>query len=830
MKRDDRVLEENLARLFARAWQPARPTQEFRARLDAQLRERAGRYGRARAPRVPLWLAAAAVLAVGAAWRLYVPQRPGARADVAEILARGEVAWRVAPQDWQAAETRDGVAELGERAAPLEVRTPPSAAAHVSWMGGEFSLDPAGTVALTQEESGEALRLERGALVARAGALALDLSATDGRLTLEVGSARLAQLEQGLEVQLQTGRGRLSDLPSERAVEAPGLWLLRGGRVLEPEGEIERRTALADPDSGATHSPPPEAPRLAAVLRGRVRAPDGFDEQGAVRWRPVEDYRLFLLKAVPLPMAATPQEVAVREGEGRFHVPAVEPGEYTVFVLAPGHAVWRQAELELGEAAQDPGRVPDLDVQLDVGLTVRGTLRDPSGAPLSGALVLSEVDAPSNVLPLEREALAEYAFVRHAVSEDDGSYVLEHVARGTQVLRASGGGASVAWIDGLEVAGALPLLGVDFVLPPPGAIEGRVLDAEGAPRAGAVVLASVADFSRQRPALSYVASRVDDEGRYALEGLPAGTLAVLLFPSGAPAADSTPDMRLFAVRAGERRTLDFLGRFEGARLRGRLLDAAGSPLPGRAIWIDVPPNSLRPSNLVSTTTDALGGFAFEDLRPGELQLFVAGLRPTELTLVESFSMRAGETLQRDFRAGSESVAGTVVSAADGTPLSGALVVLLAGAERDFAGKSMSDAQGRFVVPHVRPGLYDVVVQPARGAFGDARQSGLSVAAGLGVQGLELRLPPGGSAVITLRDAGGAPIAGAELILVSPAGDARWCDDALESDARGRAEVEGLLLGRWRLRARAPGFAPGEVEFDVQPGQAAAAELVLTKLP
>lgn len=831
MKPDPRVLEENLALLFARAWRPPRPTAEFRARLAQQLRERAGRYGRPRTPAVPLWLAAAAILlALGAAWSLLGRERGAARADAGEILARGLVAWREAPAAWRSATPRDGVAELGARAAPLEVRTPGTAAARLAWNGGELELESGATLTLARDARGEALHLEQGALVARAGATPLALGGPDGALWLEAGRARLAQTPGELEVSLETGRGRLSDGPLQRDVAAPGRWRVRAGVVLDPDESGARRTAAASEPPAPVLPQAPQRELPPATLRGRVLAPDGFAPDGSARWRAVDDYRLFLLRAVPLPMAAMPQEAAVREGDGRFHVPALEPGDYTVFVVAPGYAVWRQAGIELGAIPADPAAALDLDVRLDVGLTVRGTLRDGSGAPLSGALVLSELDAPVNVLPLDPDALAEYDFVRHARSADDGSYNLEHVARGTQVLRASGAGAAVAWIDGLEVAGALPLVGVDFVLPPAGAIEGRVLDADGAPRAGAIVLASVADFSRQRPALSYAAAGVDAEGRYALEGLPAGTLAVLLFPHGEPAADSTPDMRLVGVRAGARRTLDFLARREGARLVGRLLDAAGAPLAGRALWIEAPKSGGRPSNLVSTTTDGNGAFAFDDLRPGSLDVFVAGLRPTELSLLERLSLEPGQTLERELRAESESVAGRVLSRSEGAPQSGALVVLLHGPERSFAGKSMSDADGRFVVPHVRPGLYELRVLPARGAVGELSLRDLAVASGVGVQGLELLLPPGGGIALDVRDDQGRALSGAALRLISPQGEERWCEEPLESDAHGRVEVGGLVPGTWRVEARAPGHAAGIGSVDVRAAEFAHLRLELTRTP
>jgi hypothetical protein len=826
--RDD-VLEHNLARLFERAWRPPRPSGEFRARLGREFADRAGRYARSRGRLLPAWVAAAAALLVlGLAWRLLSAPAPPQRVDLAAILARGEVAWR-SDGAWQALPAEHGVADLGPRAAPLEVWTPPSAAARLAWALGELELLPEGSATLARGAAGESLWLAQGALQAHAQGGTLALGAADGTLALEAGRARLAHVAGGLEVSLASGRARLGDGPSERAVEAPGRWLLRAGRVVEPPAEPELRTAVEERAASET-VPAPEQAAREVVLRGRVRAPDGFEADGSPRWRAQAAYRVLLLRAVPLPMASMPEEPAVREGDGRFAVPPLEPGDYTLFVLAPGHAVWRSQPMQLGLAPQDPAQVPELDVRLDVGLTLRGTLRDKSGAPLAGAMVLSESDAAVGVLPLDVEAMGEFDWVRFAQSDADGAWQLEHVASGTQVLRASGGGAAVAWIDDLEVAGVLPLAGLDLVLGEAGAIEGRVLDADGAPRTGAVVLASVSDFSRQRPALSYAAAEVDGEGRYTIEGLPGGMLAVLLFAQGMQTADSAPDLRLVSLREGGRRTVDFLAQRARARLSGRLLDESGAPLGGRAIWIEADARGGRPASMLSDATDDEGRFEFDDLAPGELDVYVAGLRPTELALVERLALAEGEELERDIRAGSQRVAGRVLAAADGAPVSGALVVLLEGPDGRFAGKAMSDAAGHFALPHVRAGLYELCVLPARGPVGELALPELAVAAGVGVEGLELRLPRGGGIEFAVRDEDGAPVAGALLRLVSPAGVERWCEEELASDAAGRIAVEGLTAGRWRVHASAAGFAEAGIEVEVRPAERATAGLVLRRSP
>lgn len=820
------VLERNLERLFARAWRPPRPSAAFRARLHDAFEARAARFARPRRTLAPLWLAAAAALVVvGLAWRMLGGTAPERPLDLQTIVARGEVAWRAGAGPWNALRAEDGTAQLGARAAPLEVRTPSDVFASVAWAGGELVLEANGALELRAEPQGESAWLARGALSARSVDAALQLAARDGGLALAAGSARLEVTGEGLAIGLDAGRGRISDLPQAREVEAPGRWLVRGGRVLEPaEPSVGRREALPGvdpaPEEPAAAAPPP------ACLRGRVRAPDGFDEDGTPRWRAVESFTVFALRAVALPMAVMPEIVRVEDAEGRFALPALEEGDYVVFVLAPGFAAWRSEAMPLGEALEDAALVPTLDVRLELGVTLSGVVRDAtSGAPLSGAVVVSERDAPIGVLALDRESLEEFGFLRLAVTDADGGWVLEHVARGTQVLRASGGGASVAWLDGVDVRGTQPITDLDFALPPAGTIEGRVLDAEGRARSGAVVLASATDFSRQRPTLSYAACEVDAEGRYAIPGLPGGLVAVLLFADGLARQQGSPDMRMVALRAPGRATADFLEKRTVARLRGRLVDGNGAALAGRTLWLQQASGPDSGRAFVSARTDDAGGFRFEELTPGAHELYVGGLRPTEMTLVDDFRVAAGEELEREFRVGDERVTGVVRAADDGAPVSGALVVLLAGAEQRFVAKAMCEPDGSFALEHVRAGMYELAVAPLRGRLGGLSRPGLAVAAGVGVAGLELELPRGAALVVRVVDELGAPVSGAVLALRRADGGELYCDDVPQTDAEGRWEHEALDAGAWIVRARHPDFRDGQGRVELAVG--ARGELLLT---
>jgi hypothetical protein len=132
-----------------------------------------------------------------------------------------------------------------------------------------------------------------------------------------------------------------------------------------------------------------------------------------------------------------------------------------------------------------------------------------------------------------------------------------------------------------------------------------------------------------------------------------------------------------------------------ARVRGRVVDAAGrAPLPGATLEL-----AGRPP----VTTDAQGGFALDDLPPGELQLRA---RATGFNEVETRAMLvAGATAQLEIALARElpegQISGTVRSF-DGKPIAARIRV-------DPLGKTIEpNADGTFEI-EVAPGEYTVVV-------------------------------------------------------------------------------------------------------------------------
>jgi len=261
-------------------------------------------------------------------------------------------------------------------------------------------------------------------------------------------------------------------------------------------------------------------------------------------------------------------------------------------------------------------------------------------------------------------------------------------------------------------------------------------------------------------------------------------------------------------------------RVTGA-VRLDVADPADATVVGRVELVDP---DLRE---VVATADLVGGaFAFPDVEPGEYTLRalveVDGetaeqyLGPTrDRREARTFAVRTGDAVEIDMVLVRPTTVSGTVTAADGSPVAGARISLVAATDADFAGGSATtDAAGRYTVRDVDPGGYRVRVaapspNPAGllgewygGAADEASGTVVTVtAADRRVVGIDTVLDQGARLRGVVRDAAGNGIADATVHLVPTA-------DAVEgavpvtgreatTDASGAFEITGILPGDHR---------------------------------
>lgn len=563
---------------------------------------------------------------------------------------------------------------------------------------------------------------------------------------------------------LAPGRGPIAALPSEAA-----------GSTLLAEGT---RSAAAGGSSAATAGAQAEAAELAAAavrdrsrreveelegrslppparVSGQVVDPAGRGVQATLQARSVQ--RRQGRRRPEGPGSVGPLETAP---DGRFEL-ELPPGEWALWATAEGFAASDPARLPLGpgeeKALEEPLRL------LPAGV-LRGRVQDALGQPLPGARVSVDVERQE----VAGEADAQGAF---ALVVPEGVWTVEANAPGHVDVRVDG--VPVA----LETGGEVTL-----TLARGGGLEGTVLDADGRPLAGAPVFAY-----REGQRLGQAQS--DEQGRFALEGLPAGAVELFVRSQDKSRCARSP----LEVAPGETRQAT-VRLAAGAAVVGRVTSRDGQPVAG----VPVHARSVVGSVFREGKTDDRGEFTVGDLYPGRYRVSVPGTArdaPRAEALVE---LDAGQA-RCDLVARSGAVLAGVVEGPDGRPVAQAGVFALE--EGRQRAEVQSDDQGAFRIEGLPPGTYRVYSRRGEELTGTA--PALALAEDAVQEGLRITLRAPARLRGRVLDPSGQPVADLELV-------ARGRDTPVRrqarTDAEGRFEMAPFYDGGYQVSADGGGLA------------------------
>lgn len=387
-------------------------------------------------------------------------------------------------------------------------------------------------------------------------------------------------------VRLTTALPMARDLTLLARTDGRGSFAIHG----IPTGEY--RVVGRHPDFAPAISPPVTVERdgearadlvlsRPATVRGRLLGPDEKPTRGQAIVKELAD--------VDAPDVLAEDLTAEAGDDGVFTL-RLGPGSHSLEVRARGLGSRR-----LDVDVRGSGETVDLgDVALEVGIAIRGRVRDAAGRPLENAEVSTFYDSQSFS---ERTDAA-------------GAYVLAGLNAGMYTVGVSAPGMGRA--QRKAEAGAS---GVDFVLQPAGRIAGRVVDEAGRPVDAFRVVA------RMRARSGYGPMPRDnfagDDGRFALEDVGEGEYVVdVTAPERAPAVVS--DVK---VAAGATVDVGTVRLAAGGIVRGLVVDAASAPVAGA--WASIT-GAVRDfsRSAPEVTTDAGGAFEFRGVPPGAAQVTV----------------------------------------------------------------------------------------------------------------------------------------------------------------------------------------------------------------
>ncbi len=779
MKHD--VLEHNVRRLLRRSYVPALPAPHFRDRLESlflaeiERRRPLGRPGsrpalpKRRTSGLPLLLAlAAALLALLVGWRFFASEAP---LTPASLVARGEVALGFPDGSWRTAGAQERLHGLRVTAPVLLVVTPESVEFELLVASGRVHLGNSSELQLVLDGPG---------------------GEQEASATLLRGSAWFTR----------DGQRRIDLVQGVRAV-LQGL-LLAQAPAAPPAGarSPEARQALTTAPAPATPGVPPSA----RVFAGHVA--------DAESGQSLRTFTVALLAERRGHQTFPPVQREFSDGDGFFAWEDPPSGKQRVFVHAEGHALRALGEFDFSS------KLPELLVELETGVSVRGSVLDQHGNPIANALVLSENDAPIDGLLFEH---SEYAFWLpiQARSQPDGRFELAHLTPGEHTLRANAAGFAMTWVDEVQA----PLDARDelvITLGQGGAIEGKVTRDDGGPWAGVEVVAVAMDLV-QRLRQSFALARTDAEGRYRFEHLPPMTILVVVMRS-----DERPDVRPVQVIEDETVQVDFFATTRGIRLHGHVLAKDGTPLPHRSLGLFDAETANWSQDWVASTTGADGAYAFEGVQPGRYALYLVDDIGRWLRCLGELEL-APYALEVEHDLVVPSARFEVVCRdEDGAPAEQSALIVMRLEEdgrETFAGYGQTDAAGSFLFVEQRPGRYYVVAYPQQPGLAFARSELVEVSEDHGPE-LELLHEAGGAVDVLVRASDGRALEGASVLFRDETGAEHQLSRVPLTDSAGRYHAPGLRPGRYRVQAHLAGFQGAPVEFRYELGSELEVPVVL----
>ncbi len=473
------------------------------------------------------------------------------------------------------------------------------------------------------------------------------------------------------------------------------------------------------------------------------------------------------------------------DSAGRFLFEDVEPGKISLGASATG---WQEAkldDLEVVEGADLTG----VELPLKQGAVVEGRVVAPDGRPAVGAEV-SKVQEQSQMVRF-----------RGTGTDGDGYYRIEGLAPGKVSIEAT----HENWARVVKDLEAKPGVNtVDLQFQGGQDVSGRVMDAAGAPVAGASVqLATPGRYFGGSDAATGA------DGGFRFEGVGDGDYEVLAAKRGYAAPDDRTKVHV-----------------------------AGAPVTGLAVKLDLgvvvtgTVSGLDPEKLSkvevraekasggwpqsSSAVDRQGRYRLEDLAPGEWRL-VAYHVPSGQQARGDLTIAPGATeATLDLRfGGGITLTGRAVQG--DTPVRGADLALV-GTDIESSGRGRTDSDGRFSVGGLDPGSYQLELnQWETGLFHEEK---LDVR---GPRDVLVRVPTARISGRVVDAADRRPVSGVRVTVSSQDPDAARnaafrLDRSSSTDLEGRFSIANVADGTWRVSATAESYAAKTTDVTVRSGR------------
>ncbi len=556
------------------------------------------------------------------------------------------------------------------------------------------------------------------------------------------------------------GRFELKDLPAgtfDLVVRGRGFAPLTVPALAIPEGKgaVDLGTVMLAP--GAT-------------VRGLVVDAGGNPVEGAeVRAKPAKRDLIQMIAVRDSGPADT-----VSGADGSFALEDRSPGES--LDLAVSHPGYGPASVP-GVAVPREGPVR---VVLQATSRVSGRAVDPDGKPVAGAgIYLSEMETQS----IEGDSFLTPSGRSHrGVTDDEGGFALDDVSPGPISLYGEAPHRQRAELKSLEVKAGQDLAGLEVVLPPAAAVEGKVLSPDGQPVPDATV-SVVRPTQNDLPSFSPLRAATDGDGWYRIDGIPPGKQTLEARAEGYRRA-------VREIEAPPRTaTLDFALE-RGLEVSGRVVDDGGNPVPGAQLLLSAGRFSVDAPRALSEVD---GSFRLSGLQDGTYMLRASkdGYAPTD-PRGQTVTLAGAPVSGLEVRL---SAGGTITGRLTGVEFSQLSRVRVWAQTEFYSGRV--DAEGGYQISHLSPGDWTVTaVVPDTPLHAEGH---VTLEPGVSEARLDLNLG-GGHTLTGVVVSNGEPLAGASLLLQKRQ---TVTAQSAESDHEGSFRFGGLDDGGYDLDVTSP---------------------------
>jgi len=524
-----------------------------------------------------------------------------------------------------------------------------------------------------------------------------------------------------------------------------------------------------------------------------------------------------------------PADGHVTDRAGGFVLEGPPASRMRIQAGAPGYLPGDDFPFQLGA----DGR-PGPTLALKPASALAGAVVDSDGAPIGGAEIEAGVNRPRGGMRIE---IGRPAPPPRNLSDAEGKFRLGPLDPGksyTVKVRAEGFAPAEQTVSGLEPHATRG--GVTVALSRGQAVTGVLVDPSGNAIRDASIEIRPAPTGRGQmmqimdadAASTLFDGASDEEGRFAVRGLPAGTFDLEVRRSGfakrvVPAVEVRQDQP--TVDVGE------ITLQPGEAVQGRVSDRNGAAVEGVEVHVaesggmmmmvmgDGPgPKRAEPDAI----TDPAGWFTVVDLAPGKKYSFQLGRPGYVGTTVGPLEVPRVEPIEAVLDPASD-VIGTVTNAS-GEPVAGAQVSLTRTRTVEMGNNVMkaimmnadeSDAQGRFVFEDQEPGT--ISLSAVASGYQEVKLDSVEIPKGKDLEGIELPLDAGAVVQGRVLAPDGRPVIGAGVRLVGEGEEFMRMMGGTGTDGSGYYRLEGLAPGKVSVEATHDDYPRAVKDLDAEPG-------------